>query len=688
MARKKTQGLTIQAMMEVERLMALRVAPDGQSVVIETAEPDLAANATRRTLRLVELATGSARELTPGTGGGWDAAWSPDGTAVAFVSQRDGDGAQLWLLPMAGGEARQLTRGWGGAAAPVWAPEGRRLAFTRQVVESDAYRPRRGALVDPRTGPGRAQVYGLRNPRSSAQIADSLLFRHWDQWRDRRRQHVWVVDVASGRIADVTPGDWDAPPLALGSGRDIAWSPDGKELAFVANPDRVVARSTNNCVFVQRLEGLRPKGPPRSIATTEACDAHPRYSADGGALYYLGMAVPGYEADRRRLKAYDRQSGETQVFLERFDRSPSSFELDGDGNIVLLAEDRGRRALYRLDPARGRVEQLTSGLTVHAFGVLPEPGRFACAVSTTTQPAELALVSEETAQKPDLGRGPTTVDTEETSRPLTQFGRRVASLDLAPVEEFWFEGASGDPVHGFFAVPPNFSRRRRWPLILLIHGGPQGAFADEFHYRWNVQAFAARGACVAALNPRGSTGYGQRFTDQIRSDWGGRAYDDLMRGVDHLLETHAFLDGERLGAAGASFGGFMVNWIAGHTDRFKALVSHDGIFMSETMAYSTEELWFPEYEAGGFPHEKRSPYLKYSPHRFVQNFKTPTLVIQGGMDFRCPISEGLGMFTALQVMGVKSRFLHFPDEGHWIMQPANAEVWYGEVLDWLMDHLS
>jgi dipeptidyl aminopeptidase/acylaminoacyl peptidase len=263
---------------------------------------------------------------------------------------------------------------------------------------------------------------------------------------------------------------------------------------------------------------------------------------------------------------------------------------------------------------------------------------------------------------------------------------QLKSARMSEPEEFWFEH-DGRKLHGWLLKPVGFKKGRKYPLAFLIHGGPQGYWGDGFHYRWNAQLFASRGAVVALVNPRGSTGYGQRLTDQISGDWGGRCYEDILRGLDHVLATWRFVDGERVAAAGASFGGFMVNWIAGHTNRFRALVSHDGIFNAETMGYTTEELWFDEYEHGGAPYEKPQAYRKFSPHRFVERFATPMLVIHGDQDFRCPISEGIGLFTALQMRGVPSRFLHFPDEGHWVERPANAQVWYGEVLDWLMTHL-
>jgi dipeptidyl aminopeptidase/acylaminoacyl peptidase len=286
---------------------------------------------------------------------------------------------------------------------------------------------------------------------------------------------------------------------------------------------------------------------------------------------------------------------------------------------------------------------------------------------------------------PDTDPGPMNTDLpQEKIERLTDYGSWMKKeLDIHPLEEFWYKGADGDPVHGFLLKPPGFDRRKKYPLVLIIHGGPQSAFFDHFHYRWNPQMFAGAGYIVAELNPRGSIGYGQEFTDQISGDWGGRCYQDIMKGLDHVLDSYSFIDRERVSAAGASFGGFMVNWISGHTDRFKVLISHDGIFNQETMSYMTEELWFDRWEHGGYPHEDHESFLKYSPHMHVQNFKTPMLVIQGELDFRCPVSEGIALFTALQVMKVPSRFLYFPDEGHWVLKPANLEVWYDTVLDWI-----
>jgi dipeptidyl aminopeptidase/acylaminoacyl peptidase len=404
------------------------------------------------------------------------------------------------------------------------------------------------------------------------------------------------------------------------------------------------------------------------------------------------MEKPRYEADKNRIKEFDRETEETTVYLDRLDRSPEGFEIDGKDAVYFLAQDRGYQSLYRLDLRADRVRQLTCGTFNGLFRLIPGAKEILVTRESSTSPADLSLLTPGKGIRPHLAPGPLPKEIEKdagaTVRGITRNAGTLAHVEMNDAEEFWYPGAGGTPIHGFLIRPPRFRKKAKYPLLLLIHGGPQGAFMDHFHYRWNAQLFASRGAVVAFLNPRGSTGYGQKLTDQISGDWGGRCYDDIMLGVDYLLKEFPFIDGKRMAAAGASFGGFMVNWIAGKTDRFRALVCHDGIFQAETMAYTTEELWFDEHEHGGMPHENRKGYLKFSPHMNVDDFRTPTLIIHGDQDFRCPISEGLAMFTALQVKGVPSRFLHFPDEGHWVLQPANAEVWYDEVLRWLMKYVS
>lgn len=704
------RGLEFTKMMAVERISDPVVSPDGRRVVFVVTRPDLEANVMRRALRLLDLDTREVRDLTPGPGDHTEPAWSPDGNFIAFASTRDEkEGRQIWVLPCMGGEATRVTTGYGGANYPRWAPDSRRLAFWREVVVSERYVPSKTEKPDPKKGPESAAVHGLAHSKSSAKIADALLFRHWDTWRDRRRKHLFLVDTKTEKIQDLTPYECDSPPISLGSQFDYDFHPDGNEIAFVMNPDAVVARSTNNSIFLQTIRGVNPVDIPRAISTSDACDCHPRYSSDGRHVFYLAMEVPGYEADRNRIKAFDRETGETEVHLEKFDRSPEEFHVLGQ-SLIFSAQDRGYRSIYRYDLAKRRAVQITEGL--YCSSVRPIPGSDDLLISheSTTRPTDLfrlpptamlrgsnsggalgvapaggagGSVQENRAKARSTGTDPTA-----SLIRLTNAADSISDVEMNDAEEFWFAGADDVPVHGFLIRPAGFRTGTRYPLILLIHGGPQSAFANHFHYRWSPQLFASKGAVVAMINPRGSTGYGQKFTDQISGDWGGRCYRDVMRGVDYLLETYSFLDGKRMAAAGASFGGFMVNWIAGQTDRFRVLVSHDGIFHAETMGFTTEELWFDEYEHGGAVYERRAAFLKFSPHLHVENFRTPTLVVQGGQDFRCPESEGVAMFQALQMMGVPSRFLYFPDEGHWVMKPANAQVWYDEILKWITDHLN
>jgi dipeptidyl aminopeptidase/acylaminoacyl peptidase len=682
---RKRRPMVFSDIMSVERVSAPSVSPDGTSLAYVTTRASLEENEMRSAIHLLDLKSGKERLLTPGPGSHSSPSWSPDGKELAFISDRGKDEGQVWVMPTDGGEARQVTTGKGGAGNPVWSPDGTRIAFSRSVPVSPH-------LKGKKKDPSHQDMYGLPNEHSNARVETALLFRHWDHWRNMRRSHVFVVDVGTGDLEDVTPGDADVPPISLGGNQDFVFSPKGDEIAYIKNRDKVVARSTNNSVFVQKLNGIKRKGRAAKVSDTKACDSDPVYSPDGKYLAYLGCAREGYEADRRRLKLYNRRTGKTVSLTEDLDRSAATLAFSHDGKHVLfLAQDRAHIAVFRVPVQGGPTVQLTEGTTNSSLSIIPGSPDMIVGRESTINPVELYRLTPGKGVTPIVINGPAPKKTpKDAGAKIVQLTKHNAHLgkeiEWKGIEDFWYKGADKDPVHGWLVKPPGFSSKRRWPMALIIHGGPQSAFLDHFNYRWNLQMFAAQGMVAVQLNPRGSSGYGDTFQDQISGDWGGRCYDDIMAGVDFVLNKYKYIDPDRMVTAGASFGGFMVNWIAGHDDRFKAIVSHDGIFNAETMAYSTEELWFEEWEHGGLPHTNREMFLKFSPHHHVKNFKTPMLVVQGEQDFRCPASEGLSLFTALQSMGVESKLLWFPDEGHWVLKPANSQVWYDNVLGWLRDH--
>jgi dipeptidyl aminopeptidase/acylaminoacyl peptidase len=600
----------------------------------------------------VPVAGGAARQLTSSPGASSSSpVWSPDGRQLAFVSGRGGDGAQVWLLPVDGGEARQLTRLEGGASMPVWSRDGRQLLVASQVW------PEGDALAD--------RMKRLSESGSSAMIYDELMYRHWDEWEDGKRSHVFIVDVATGAARDLTPGPYDTPPISLGGAQDYDLSPDGRELAFVRNVDVPTAVGTGNDIWLVAVDG----GEPRRLTESAANDVAPQYSPDGRWLAYLAMERPGFEADRQRIMLFDRRSGEHRVLTDALDRSVDTFVWTPDSrSLFFLAQDEIHRSVYRVAVSGGTVSQITRAAYISSLALTPDGRSLVVGRQSSVLPNELFVL-------------------DTNGRELRQLTRTndalLSQLALQPAEPFWFDGAGGTRVQGFLIRPPDFDASRKYPVVYVVHGGPQGAWSDHFHYRWNGNMFAAPGYVAVLVNPRGSTGYGQQFTDEISGDWGGRVYEDLMLGLDHVLTTYPFTDGSRVAAAGASYGGYMMNWFLAKTDRFRALINHDGVYDLRSMYGATEELWFPEWEFRGMPWTNPEMYSRWNPSEHVENFSTPMLVIHGGLDYRVPLEQGLQVFTALRRQGVPARLLYFPDEGHWVLKPQNAMVWWETVYDWL-----
>ncbi|MFO7768769.1 MAG: S9 family peptidase [bacterium] len=651
-----TRPITPRDLWSLGRVGPPAVSPDGERAAYTVTRYDIEGDRGDSDIWVVPLGGGDAVRMTSVPGTDTAPAWSPDGTRIAFVSTRGGDGPQIYLLPASGGEARRLTSQPGGAVSPLWSADGSRLLFVSEVWPEED--PQAERLRDLEEGPTSARIY------------DELMYRHWDTWEDGRRSHVLMLDVAGGEVRDLTPGPYDSPPIALGGFQDFDLSPDGSEFAFVRNTDVPAAVGTGNDIWLVDIDG----GEPRLLTENEANDTSPQYGPKGRYIAYLAMKRPGFEADRTRLVLYDRSSGEHRWITESLDRSVSSFAWAPDGEgLFFLAQDGVFRSIYRTD-LEGRIRQITTESYNGALAITPDGEHLVTARQSVTLPTELFLL--------EAGGG--------TVRQLTDTnGDLLAELDLDPIERFTFSGAGGMGVEGLIVRPPGFDPERSYPLVYLVHGGPQGAWSDVFHFRWNYSMFAAPGYVVAAVNPRGSTGYGQEFTDQISGDWGGKVFTDLMEGLDHVLEARPYIDEERMAAAGASYGGYMMNWFEGHTDRFLTLVNHDGVANTVSMYGTTEELWFPEWEFRGTPWESADVYERWNPLApgNVEEFATPMLIVHGGEDYRVPLGQGLEMFTTLRRRGIRARLLYFPDEGHWVLGPQNALLWWETIYDWLEDYL-
>jgi dipeptidyl aminopeptidase/acylaminoacyl peptidase len=662
--------MTVDDLLAVKGVADPQISPDGTLVAYVVTELDRATNKNNSSLWLVPVTGGQPRQLTTAPGANNHPRWSPDGKTIAFVSHRSGSN-QIWLLPIDGGEPRQLTKLPIDVAGPIWSPKGDKIAFAAEVYPGTT--PEQTAAKDKEKESSKAKV----------RTYDRLMIRHWNAWDEGKRSHLFVADFQTGDAHDLTPKlEVNTPPAPFGGSSDYAWSPDGGELAFTAEPLEGAAWSTNTDIWTVPAQG----GEPKNVTTSnQGADAQPAYSPDGEWLAYVSQARAGFESDQWVLKVLSRTSQTTYELTKSLDRPVLSFTWGPQG-IKAVIDDMGtepvvevrfEKFVHATEPSTATAlpagfPRLVTGGVQSGLNVNPKTGKMAFTHHTAVSPAEVYVAG------PD-GSGHTQLTHHNV--PL------VEKLDLPKLEPFVSPGADGDEVHGWLLRPPGFDPAKKYPVIFLIHGGPQGAWHDEWHNRWNYELFAAPGYAVVAINPRGSTGYGQKFTDQISQDWTGRVYEDLIKGLDYALAKHSFLDGSRVAACGGSYGGFMVNWIAGHTDRFKALISHAGVFDLTSKYGTTEELWFPEWEFGGTPWEKPEHYRERSPSSFVANFKTPTLIIHGALDFRVPEAQGLGMFTSLQRRGVPSRYVWFPDEGHWILQAQNRVVWWNEVFAWLDKYL-
>jgi dipeptidyl aminopeptidase/acylaminoacyl peptidase len=649
------RAFDVNALMEVKRMSDPQISPDGRWVAFTLETVDVAANQKPSHIWMVPLSGGTPRQLTHDGEDNQRARWLPDSKRIAYVSDRGGS-SQIWLMDYDGGNARPLTNLASEADGVTVSPDGKNLLFTSEVYpECGADDACNKKLLDEE-----------KASKVKARIYTELLYRHWTAWSSRRRSHLLVIPVAGGAARDLTPGPHDVPPFSLGGPDDYDISPDGAEVCYSMNADPVPAVSTNSDLYAVAMAG----GQPRKITGTPGGDSSPKYSPDGRYIAWRAQFRAGYESDRFRLLVLERATGKVTNLTENLDRWVNSFTWAPDSTgLFFTTADRGRQAIQLISVAGGAVRVAASGDSTLDDMQLTADGRtMVYTQQTGTSPVEIYRASSS-------GGAPVA---------LTHLNDAVLNnYQLTPLEEFWVDGAEGSRVQSFVVKPFGFDAARQYPVVMLIHGGPQGNWGYDWTYRWNAQVFAGAGYVVVMPNPRGSTGFGQKFIDEINGDWGGRPFDDIMAVADYVTANMPYVDSARMTAAGASYGGYMIDWILGHTQRFKALVSHAGVYDLTAEFGATEELWFPLWEMGGTPWDKPEDYARWSPNNYVKDFHTPTLVTLGELDFRVPYTQGLELFTGLQLQKVPSRLVVFPDEGHWLLKPQNSLLWYKTVIDWL-----
>jgi dipeptidyl aminopeptidase/acylaminoacyl peptidase len=684
-AQPEKRPMKVDDLFRFKRIADPQISPDGKWVVYVQGSVSLEKNKITRTLWLAPTDGGSLpKQLTSSDKSDGHPRWSPDGRSILFESSRSGSG-QLWIIDVGGGEARQLTNISTEASNGIWSRDGAQIAFVSAVwpeysekplAESDKLNKKR--IDDRDASPVKVRV------------ASKLFFRHWDEYVEDKRQHIFVAPFANGKLGeprDITPGDRDAYPTSttFSSGEDFTFSPDGKYVYFTAVPEHNEAWNTDYDVCRAPIDGRSTKWETVSFGN-KAADSGPQFSPDGKWLAFRSQKKPGYEADKWEIIVMAADgSGMQKSLTSADDHSADAFVWESDSNsIVYQSDDKGSVAQFfvTLDGATGRrIHSMHSDTSV----TISQSGEFLAVLRARMDMPPVVAIRKGKFDPLSKAR-----DFENLTVVTPVNDRILKELDLPRPQSVTVKGAGGTPMQMWILKPPGFDPTKKWPLAFLVHGGPQGAWEDGWSYRWNAEAWAAQGYVVALPNPRGSTGFGQKYVDEISSDWGGKCYQDLMAGLAYL-EEQPYIDTNRMAAAGASFGGYMMNWFAVNTGKFKCLITHCGVWNFDSMYALTEELWFDEWEHGGPPWGKnRDSYEKHSPHRLAANlgkFKTPMLVIHNDLDYRVAVAEGIQLFTTLQRQGVPSRFVNFPDEGHWVLKPRNSQYWYQETFGWLKKHV-
>jgi dipeptidyl aminopeptidase/acylaminoacyl peptidase len=650
------RGFSVEDLVRMDRISGPQTSPDGEWVVFVKRHTDMDADRGRTDLWLMGTDGEGIRQLTSDPAGDSSPVWSPDSQSVYFLSSRS-ESSQVWRIPSTGGEAQQVTDSPLDVTGFLLSPGGEQLALTLEVFPDCPTLECTVELLEEReTSPASGHLY------------DRIFARHWDSWKDGRRSHLFVMPSAGGEIRDLIPGmDADVPSKPFGGSEEVTFTADGKGLVFtMRDVGSAEPWSTDFDLYFVPVDG---SAPPRCLTeSNDAWDSQPVFSPSGKTLAYLAMARPGFEADRFRIVLMSWPEGKIHVLTQDWDYSAGGVVFSEDGETVFTtAADRGQVSLFAIDLNSGIATRLVGEGHVRSPSLAGD--RIVFGLDTLESPVDLYWISAK--------GGPIERLTEVNAD-------RLADVEMGKAQQFTFEGWNGDTVHAYVVEPVNLDPEKKYPVAFLIHGGPQGSFGNDFHYRWNPQTYTGAGYGTVMVDFHGSTGYGQDFTDSISGDWGGKPLEDLQKGLAAALKRYAWLDGDRVCALGASYGGYMINWIAGNwPDGFQCLVNHDGVFDNRMMYFATEELWFPEWEHGGPYWANPEGHENHNPANHVENWTTPMLVVHGELDYRIPVTQGLAAFTALQRRGVPSEFLYFPDENHWVLRPSNSVLWHETVLTWM-----
>ncbi|MGD1092533.1 MAG: S9 family peptidase [Bryobacteraceae bacterium] len=653
------QPFNVGTMLKISRISEPVISPDGRTVAFTVQTIDVDKNTKPKQIYTVALSGGFPRQVTHDGTDNERPRWSPDSRTIYYVSDRDGS-SQVWSMSPDGSGARQVTHLSTEANGILVAPDSKKIVFLSNVY------PDCGAD----DGCNKIKIEDEKKSKVKARIYTSLLYRHWNEWQVKRRQHLMVINTDGTDVKDLTPGMHDVPPFTLAAPDGYAISPDSNEVAFTMNVDANLAISTNSDIYTVPIGG----GEPKKITTGPGAEDAPLYSPDGSYLAFRSQSRAGYESDRFRLMVFERASGRTTDLSEGLDRWVEGMTWSPDSTrLFFTMEDRGRTGLQMIGVKGGGLRPVISGASS-----LDD-------VQFNSDGSTLIYTEQSGSRPTEIYRASSTGGSGVALTHLND--SLLASTTLTPLDDDWVDNADKTRVHYFVVKPPGFTESRKYPVLFLIHGGPQGAWGESWSYRWNPQVFASAGYLVVMPNPRGSTGYGQKFIDDINDDWGGKVYNDIMAVVDHVALL-PYVDPDRMAAAGGSYGGYMIDWMLGHTTRFKAMVTHDGVFDLRSEAGATEELWFPMWEFRGMPWDNPDMYAKWSPSNYVRDFKTPTLIFHGELDYRVPVEQGLQLFTALQMQKVPSKMVLFPDEGHWVLKPQNSMLWYSQFLEWIGEWLN